>query len=55
MLLFENQDAGSEMRVEACEMQRGGESAWAAAEDENVMLGIHKIESLNYSPILQWI
>ena len=38
MFLFENQDLGREMRGDALEMQRGGESAGAASDDENVRL-----------------
>ena len=36
IFLFENQDAGSKKRVDLKQMQCGGESAWSAAEDENL-------------------
>ncbi len=36
MFLFQNQDSGGKTRVDLRQMQRCGESAWAAAEDENL-------------------
>ena len=38
LFLFENQDAGGEMRSYPLEMQGSGESARSAADDDNVMI-----------------
>ena len=41
MLLFEDQDLVSQMRSDPCQMQCSGESAWSAAEDDD--LGLHPL------------
>jgi len=46
MLLFQNQDAGRELRVDSHQMQRGGESAWSAAEDEDIVLMFHELKQI---------